>query len=267
MRGNTARPKISHTANPRSSDKPSVRSSADTSSSTQGAAAVNAVPATNAATKLLPLTNATRQYARTGRTSTPRDRVLLVLSPRRRDQPRTRPPPAPTTTPSAAPTPRSNRPRTTLAPALSPSSPAAAAIANNTTGVTSPSLRPLSTFRVRRIRTGTTGLSTVAAPRPASVGANAAARNNATMTGIAGNATLAARNPNSTVNGRPTSSKRMINPRSASICLGRTCAASWNRINARVTSATTFTPARSEVVGGATSEISTPAATNAIGAV
>src|SRR6478735_8641032 len=188
MRGNTARPKISHTANPRSSDKPSVRSSADTSSSTQGAAAVNAVPATNAATKLLPLTNATRQYARTGRTSTPRDRVLGVLSPRRRDQPRTRPPPA-TTTPSAAPTPRSNRPRTTLAPALSPSSPAAAAIANNTTGVTSPSLRPLSTFRVRRTRTGTTGLSTVAAPRPASVGDNAAASSNAIMTGIAGNTT------------------------------------------------------------------------------
>ena len=88
------------------------------------------------------------------------------------------------------------------------------------------------------------------------------------MTGIAGNATLAARNPNSTVNGRPTSSSRRINPRSASICLGRTCAASWNRINARVTSATTFTTsATSAVVEGATAEITAPAATNVIGAV
>jgi hypothetical protein len=45
-------------------------------------------------------------------------------------------------------------------------------IANNPTGVTSPLLRPLSTFGVRRVRTATTGFSMVAAPRPAWVGAN-----------------------------------------------------------------------------------------------
>ena len=88
------------------------------------------------------------------------------------------------------------------------------------------------------------------------------------MTGIAGNATLAARNPTSTVSGSPTSSNRTINPRSASICLGRTCAASWNRIKANVTSATTLTTSvTSAVVEGVTAEITAPAATNVIGAV
>src|SRR6478752_4036567 len=195
MRGNTARPKISHTAKPNSSDNPSVRSNADTSSSTQEAAAVNAVPATKAATKLLPPITATRQYARIGRTSTPRDLVSAVLRSRRRDQPSSRPPPAPTAAPTAAPTPSSKSPWIALTPALKPSSPATAAIANNTTGVISPSFRPLSTFKARRIRTGTTGFNTVAAPNPASVGANAAANNRAIITGIAGNTTLAARYP------------------------------------------------------------------------
>ena len=84
----------------------------------------------------------------------------------------------------------------------------------------------------------------------------------------AGRAPPAAQIPTSTVSGRPTSSSRRINPRSASICLGRTCAASWNRINARVTSASTFTNSgTSAVAEGVTAEITAPTATNVIGAV
>ena len=45
----------------------------------------------------------------------------------------------------------------------------------------------LSTFRIRRTRTGKTGLSTVAVPKQASVGASAAASSSASQTLISGN--------------------------------------------------------------------------------
>src|SRR3954447_20104987 len=51
---------------------------------------------------------------------------------------------------------------------------AAPAIAITTTGVTMPSLRPLSTVITRRIRGGTAGLVTTGKPSAASVGASAA---------------------------------------------------------------------------------------------
>ena len=57
-------------------------------------------------------------------------------------------------------------------------------MANSTNGVHSPSLSPLSTLSIRRTRTGTTGLSTVAAPSPASVGATAAARSSSISAGM-----------------------------------------------------------------------------------
>ena len=108
----------------------------------------------------------------------------------------------------------------------------------------------------------------MAAPRPASVGANAAASSNPTITGIAGNTNRAPMNPATTVSGSPTSSSRTTSPRSPSICRGRTCAASWNKINARVTSATALTSTAMSATGtGATAEITAPAITNAIGAV
>ena len=72
----------------------------------------------------------------------------------------------------------------TPCPASSSASPAAAATANRTTGVARPSFNPLSTFRIRRTRAGTTGFNTVAAPSPASVGARAAAINSASHTPI-----------------------------------------------------------------------------------
>ena len=147
-------------------------------------------------------------------------------------------PPAPTAAPKAAPMPSSNRPWTALTPALNPSSPAAAAIANSTTWVISPSFRPLSTFKARRIRTGTTGFSTVAAPRPASVGAKAAASSNATITGIAGNTSRAAIKTEQHGQ-RQTHQQQPEDHPAFGFTRWLTRAASWNRINAKVSSATT----------------------------
>lgn len=75
----------------------------------------------------------------------------------------------------------------------SPSAAARAESASSTTGVARPSLSPLSTFSPRRTRNGTTGLSTVAAPRPASVGVMAAAISTAPATPTAGSRLLVTR--------------------------------------------------------------------------
>ena len=190
------------------------------------------------------------------------------LKPWVRDHPRSNPAPAPTAAPTTVPTARSPRAAQALSAGSSPSSPARAAIANSTNGVARPSLSPLSTLSIRRTRTGTTGLSTVAAPSPASVGATAAARRSSISAGIPGKRTHPRTHPAAMVSGRPTSSSRAIRPRSAVIWRGRTCAASWKRISARVISVSrvraSWAPSPRS---GRPSESSAPAATNAIGAV
>ena len=149
-----------------------------------------------------------------------------------------------------------------------PSSPASAAMANSTNGVHRPSLRPLSTLSIRRTRTGTTGLSTVAAPSPASVGATAAARSRSISAGIPGKRTRPSSHPAAIVRGRPTSRRRAIRPRSAVIWRGRTWAASWKRMSARVSSVSRVRASRAvSPRSGRPSDSSAPAATKAIGAV
>ena len=95
-------------------------------------------------------------------------------------------------------------------------------MANSTNGVQSPSLSPLSTLRIRRTRTGTTGLSTVAAPRPASVGATAAASSSSIISGTSGKTATPSSHPAAMVSGSPTSRSRAIGPRSTAIRRGRT---------------------------------------------
>ena len=155
-----------------------------------------------------------------------------------------------------------------LSVGATPSSPARAAMANSTNGVHSPSLSPLSTLSIRRTRTGTTGLSTVAAPSPASVGATEAARSSSISPDSPGKVTRPSSHPAAMVRGSPTSSSRAISPRSAVIWRGRTCAASWKRMSARVISVSRVRAccARSSS-SGRPIESRAPAATNAIGAV
>ena len=57
---------------------------------------------------------------------------------------------------------------------------------STTNGVAMPSLSPLSTLRMRRIRIGTAGLVTTGSPRAASVGARIAPMSSAVASGSSG---------------------------------------------------------------------------------
>ena len=81
-------------------------------------------------------------------------------------------------------------------------------MASMTTGVTMPSLRPLSTVMRRRIRSGTAGFVTTGTPSAASVGASAAPTSKASHTPRAGKSQPARPQPASTVSGSPTASSR-----------------------------------------------------------
>ena len=85
-----------------------------------------------------------------------------------------RPPPPPSTMPSTAPSRRPSSARPGVECPARPASAAMPARATITTGVAMPSLRPLSTLSVCRIRFGTRRSDITAEPRAASVGASAA---------------------------------------------------------------------------------------------
>ena len=76
-----------------------------------------------------------------------------------------------------------------------------------TTGVAMPSLSPLSTLRVCRIRFGTRRSDITAEPRAASVGASAAPSSRAYQ-GLTPSSVTAAKVPRAMVRGSPTASSR-----------------------------------------------------------
>ncbi len=105
-----------------------------------------------------------------------------------------------------------------------------------TNGVTIPSLRPLSTFSARRIRTGTDLLVTTARPSAASVGARMVATKAAAPHPTAGNVRYASTAPATIVSGSPTNSSRLGRAASPSTSRSRTVDASANSSRASVSS-------------------------------
>jgi hypothetical protein len=139
-----------------------------------------------------------------------------------------------------------------------------------TNGVAIPSLRPLSTFRARRIRAGTAGFTTTANPSAASVGARIVATSAAAAHPASGTSTFAAIVPRTIVSGRPTNSSRTGRRASPSTSRSRTVAASANSRIPSVSSVTTsvVSVSRLDVTMPVTlGPRRKPAATKKIGAV
>ena len=118
---------------------------------------------------------------------------------------------------------------------------AAPASATATKGVAMPSLSPLSTLISLRIRSGTSGLRIMPAPRAASVGARAAPTSSASQMSVLGSSTNASRVPRPMVSGRPTASSRAYRVQSARNLRRSTRDASANSTRTRVASARTRT--------------------------
>src|SRR5436190_1776981 len=137
-----------------------------------------------------------------------------------------------------------------------------------TTGVTMPSLRPLSTLRMLRTIGGTAGLVMTAAPSAASVGARAAPTSRASQTSKLSNMPAASSQPMTTVSGRAKTRSRTNTFASARSSAGRTREASENSTQTRVTSVISWTVSRSSALSnGVAVERMAPTATNTMGAV
>ena len=132
-------------------------------------------PATNAAMKPLPPTSSAAAKATPARARTDSRWKGSFIQSARRDRAPTRPPRYPTAAPTTGPsvTCRIAKKSQWARSRPSPVAPAKA-IATRTMGRAMPSLRPLSTLRPWRTRTGTSGLLTTACPSAASVGARTA---------------------------------------------------------------------------------------------
>ena len=162
--------------------------------------------------------------------------VLDSAQPLRTARARSHPATKPAATPTTAPTPISPSAWMT-GPWPLLDSPARMATANETSGATMPSLSPLSTLRVRRIRLGTNRLVTMPAPSPASVGARHAAARTANHTPSPPKTRRTASAPRTTVKGSPIPSKRAGTPTSWRSDVNRRRAESEKRIRTKVISA------------------------------
>ena len=153
---------------------------------------------------------------------------------------------------------------------LSVASSVTTAIMKNTTGVVSPSLRPLSTLSTRRTRAGTARLPNTAIPRAASVGASTAARRMQAGQVRSGRSGAATTVPATMVRGRPMNSRRAAKDASARAARASTDEASANSSTARADSASSLVlsvPIDSGRMSRASPPRTTPAVVNTIAEV
>ena len=163
---------------------------------------------------------------------------------RRRDPRETRRPlPSPTASPTAIPTASSRRalPSGEWPDPVTPSWLAATTRVKATMGVTMPSLRPLSTLRARRSRSGIFSSLTTWALRAASVGASVAATKQTRASERSSKHHAATIAPSTSVRGRPIPSSRAGRPMSLRSRNTSTRAASAKSRSASVPSARTCT--------------------------
>ena len=182
--------------------------------------------------KPLPPTSSAPTKARPARPSRDSRWKGSFIQPARMDRATPRPPRYPTAAPARGPsvTCRVAKESQWARPPLSPVA-SAKAIATRTTGRAIPSLRPLSTLRPWRIRTGTSRLLTTACPSAASVGARTAPMRTASQSPRPGRIVQAARAPAATVRGRP-----MPSSRAGRLPSSRRCARSMRAASVKSTS-------------------------------
>ena len=121
--------------------------------------------------------------------------------------------------------------------AVTPIAVAAAAMANVTTGVATPSFSPLSTLSTRRTRAGSRSSAITVALSAASVGARLAPITNASASGRLGNKMTAAAVPARMDSGSPIPSSREVNGRSCRTAFTGTADTSAKSTNPSVISA------------------------------
>ena len=259
-------PAKNHTRKPSRSDAISSRSDVSGCSSSVVLAAPNTSPPTNAAMNALAPVISARPNRKTGRTrmATARPRAPLRWWMRLRSSSQAAS--SPTVMAEASARPTGISPTCRMVGCDASSSTARAARASRTMGVASPSFSPLSTLSARRTRVGTTGLSTVGAPSPASVGVIAAATSHAPATPTVGRSDWVTRKVAISASGKPMASRRTAIPGSCRSAASRTVDASWNRIRTRVISAMRWTAVASTLIS-ATAKTAAPAITLSIGAV